>query len=272
MVTLLIPQARYPNPSPALVTDALWRFRCALLDLEPNDTVDSGLYAFKRGYHSTVNDNLKHWPNDYSIRLQKDLTGIKDKTRAFDWTFKSAQRGNYQPMAKYGGRMRYAVRDKDPRVYGFREALGQLDSDRNPEGIDFVSGKERVPDSSHIWHWHLAVLAYYVGDIIAMDAFYSMLVAEPLAKWVDRIGYTSSLPQPQNHDDWLNAMPTLQRGSRGRYVKKAQAWLNLWGHGLSEDGDFGPATERAVKAVQGATGCTTDGIVGPQTWYALAHR
>jgi len=39
--------------------------------------------------------------------------------------------------------------------------------------------------------------------------------------------------------------------------------------GAKPDGDFGPATERAVKAWQKANGRLADGIVGPKTWEAM---
>jgi putative chitinase len=53
----------------------------------------------------------------------------------------------------------------------------------------------------------------------------------------------------------------LKVGSRGEDVKKMQQKL-----GLTADGSFGPATERAVKAWQTANGLKADGIVGPATW------
>jgi peptidoglycan hydrolase-like protein with peptidoglycan-binding domain len=39
--------------------------------------------------------------------------------------------------------------------------------------------------------------------------------------------------------------------------------------GVSADGDFGPGTERAVKAWQAKNGLTADGIVGPKTLAAM---
>jgi len=38
------------------------------------------------------------------------------------------------------------------------------------------------------------------------------------------------------------------------------------------DGDFGPATRRAVEAFQQSEGITADGVVGRETWNALLRR
>ena len=40
---------------------------------------------------------------------------------------------------------------------------------------------------------------------------------------------------------------------------------------LDVDGIFGPNTESAVKGFQADNSLQQDGIVGPQTWRALAH-
>jgi len=53
----------------------------------------------------------------------------------------------------------------------------------------------------------------------------------------------------------------LKIGSKGEDVKKLQAKL-----GLTADGDFGPGTDKSVKAWQTVNGLTADGIVGPATW------
>jgi putative chitinase len=56
------------------------------------------------------------------------------------------------------------------------------------------------------------------------------------------------------------ASATLRVGSKVEDVKRVQKAL-----GIAADGDFGPGTERAVKAWQAANGLTADGIVGPKT-------
>lgn len=65
-------------------------------------------------------------------------------------------------------------------------------------------------------------------------------------------------------------MPTLRRGSQGDEVADLQTILNArYGADLEVDGNFGKATEAAVKAFQKSHGLTADGVVGPKTWKAL---
>ena len=56
----------------------------------------------------------------------------------------------------------------------------------------------------------------------------------------------------------------LKKGSKGQEVKELQMFLNI-----SADGDFGPATEAAVKKWQTENDLVADGIVGPKTWDAM---
>lgn len=64
---------------------------------------------------------------------------------------------------------------------------------------------------------------------------------------------------------------TLRRGDRGEAVAVLQAALGRAGHPVAIDGDFGPRTERAVRAFQTARGLVVDGIVGPRTRAALTE-
>lgn len=63
------------------------------------------------------------------------------------------------------------------------------------------------------------------------------------------------------------ARPLLKKGSKGDSVRILQNFLKI-----ESDGDFGPATEAAVKVFQKAKGLVADGIVGSYTWDALFEK
>ncbi len=62
---------------------------------------------------------------------------------------------------------------------------------------------------------------------------------------------------------------TLERNRRGKKVKIVQEWLSLHGFGLEIDGDFGPATERAVRQFQELNDQPSTGRVDDETFFHL---
>jgi murein L,D-transpeptidase YcbB/YkuD len=61
----------------------------------------------------------------------------------------------------------------------------------------------------------------------------------------------------------------LARHSTGPNVAHVQDRLNAWGWSVDADGEFGPATDRAVRQFQAGHGLTADGYVGQDTLDAL---
>lgn len=59
----------------------------------------------------------------------------------------------------------------------------------------------------------------------------------------------------------LHELLLLKRGTRGATVKKLQQGLGI----ADADGNFGPATETAVRAFQASKGLDEDGEAGPKT-------
>lgn len=57
----------------------------------------------------------------------------------------------------------------------------------------------------------------------------------------------------------------LKRGSKGQEVRALQEQLLGLGFELDVDGDFGPATDTAVRKLQTLFNYTVDGIAGPGT-------
>ena len=61
----------------------------------------------------------------------------------------------------------------------------------------------------------------------------------------------------------------LQRGSKDGQVKLVQEWLSLHGENVGIDGDFGPATQSAVKDFQNKAALAATGIVDMHTFERL---
>lgn len=81
-------------------------------------------------------------------------------------------------------------------------------------------------------------------------------------------------PEKQPEKGQTVSYKTLRRGNYGELVKQLQTKLNALGYDLGVcgiDGDFGQATEKAVKAFQKDHGLTADGVVGQKTWAALEN-
>lgn len=67
----------------------------------------------------------------------------------------------------------------------------------------------------------------------------------------------------------MDDAPLLRVGAQGEAVRELQHRLRATGIDPGEDGDFGAATELAVRAFQERRRLRVDGICGPETWGAL---
>lgn len=79
-------------------------------------------------------------------------------------------------------------------------------------------------------------------------------------------------PEKQPEKGQTVSYKTIRRGNYGELVKQLQTKLNALGYDLGIcgiDGDFGQATEKAVKQFQKDHGLKVDGVVGQNTWAAL---
>ena len=87
--------------------------------------------------------------------------------------------------------------------------------------------------------------------------------------------YASKVTKPKQADTAVEKtvsvnLPVLKNGSSNAYVRTLQMLLNCNGYSSGiVDGDFGPNTEKAVKAFQKAKSLTQDGIAGKDTWTAI---
>lgn len=270
-----------PNPRATNTTDAVWWFRCQLLALEP-DTEDGGTYANKPGFHNKgkqVKDNGLYNPNtDYSIRQAINREGSlwRDYSSAFDWTFKSAQRGDYSIIAKYTQRLFAAALDQtDPRLDALYEFYGQADSDRVVEGYNEWEERDVTSDSSHLWHLHFSFLRKFCGDFWQMWAIYTVLAGWTKARWLESIGQAPPVTNPPPPHQIPGGLPVYALGRRvlrdlnpdmtGTDVLYVQKFIGPERCGPA-DGGYGPLTTAGVRWYQRMRGIIADGIVGGQTW------
>ena len=83
----------------------------------------------------------------------------------------------------------------------------------------------------------------------------------------DRGLYDDDTPWDLNGtiSDTPAAQPELKKGDKGEAVKRLQLALRAHGELVDADGDFGPATDRAVKSFQIVKHLRPDGIAGRAT-------
>lgn len=83
---------------------------------------------------------------------------------------------------------------------------------------------------------------------------------------------TPESPETPSEAPEIDSKPTLifmRNGTKSEGVKVLQVALNHKGYSLTVDGDFGPATEKAVKDFQKKNKLTVDGLVGVETYNAV---
>lgn len=267
-----------PNPNPATITDAAWWLWLRLKELEPRTQL-GGILAWKKGFHSTGQYNLEHYPDNYSIRDAVNRSGSwwRDKASALDWTFPDAQGGTYTTIAKYTARVLASGRDtNDPRLdLIMHEVYGNADSDSTVEGWDEYHETSVTSDSSHLWHLHFSFFRSKCGDFWGMWALLTVLMGWSVAQWRATLPVAETpAPAPTPTQDWtvklIMTLPTIRDGAKGEHVQTVQALCAARGSSCSMDGDFGPKTKAAVKAVQSRYGAeSVDGAVGPETWTIL---
>ena len=81
-----------------------------------------------------------------------------------------------------------------------------------------------------------------------------------------------SAPTTKKKEEINMNMKTLKKGDKGPQVAALQALLIGYGYDCGRtgaDGDFGGATDSALRKYQSRNGLTVDGVAGPKTWAKL---
>lgn len=111
----------------------------------------------------------------------------------------------------------------------------------------------------------------HMGDLA--EKVTALLSGKPASTKTPQKETEKNKTEKKDEGDYVDVkVKELYKGDEGNVVATLQG--ALIGHGYScgsygADGDFGPATEKAVRAYQKAHGLDVDGIVGTKTWGAL---
>lgn len=145
-------------------------------------------------------------------------------------------------------RIKYLIRNKK-----IMSGVGQS----NPAWVD----RPYTGANPHTKHIHISVRS--------TKALY-----DDRAQWgIGPVGPKRPLPDPTPEVPLVEP-PLLKKGSLGEWVKTLQGLLNTMGAApaLKVDGQFGSATEKAVKDFQAAKKLVVDGKVGSYTWAELQRK
>ena len=187
---------------------------------------------------------------------------VADCSGLFTWAFK-----------QLGGTMYHG---SNTMYKSYCTAKGKLTKGKRSDGMTILPGTA-VFTGTEGDHGHVGL---YVGDgkvIEAKGTQYGVVESNVTdKKWtywgeLKGVDYGQETPDTSGTDT-TNIHPVLRRGDKGQYVTELQKTLISKGFSCGScgaDGDFGSATEKAVKAFQKAAGLTADGIVGAKTWEAL---
>lgn len=161
----------------------------------------------------------------------------------------------------------------------------------NPKGSGMIPVKYRVPGAAIFWGdtassiHHVAYLYKPVvsdkpeGDwyiIEARGVMYGVVMTKLYERKPNFWGWMTKYFDYDNSESSPEPSPTfhplLRNGSENDAVKTLQTYLIELGYDCGRwgaDGDFGDATELAVKKFQKDNGLEVDGVVGENTWTAL---
>lgn len=143
-------------------------------------------------------------------------------------------------------------------------------------GVDLYHNPNLISDSRYtlygaIWFWDKNKLNALAdkNDIRAI----TRRVNGGYNGYDDRVAYFNKVWKIVNRNAG-STIPAWEAGKLNPETKKLQEALNELGANpkLLEDGKFGPATERAVRAFQSTNGLRVDGIPGSSTWATIELR
>lgn len=188
--------------------------------------VSGGIYADKKGFHNTVNNNLTKYAPEYSTALPILLQGPRNCARAFDWTFPEAQTKLYFRINMYCQRLMDASLAHDPRLRGLYEWFGTKDGANI--GYNVYKDRPSSSDDTHDWHIHFSFITAYLLDWAGVQGVHSVLKGETLAAYLARGGKIIG---------GLNTManfPDCKYGTASSPTDNMPTWIEFMLYGIDQ--------------------------------------
>lgn len=214
---------------------------------------------------------------------QRDLEKTTDDDRAQGRMYGSKWIGHY--VADCSGLFTWAFRELGSTMYHGSDTMyrkwctdhGQLSKGKRTDGKNLLPG-------SAVFCWNgtkYSHVGLYIGkgEVIEAAGTQQGVIKSSVTntKWkywgeLKDTDFSDVPDDPQPEPTPGQDRPTLRRGSKGEYVILLQTMLVNLGYDIGAtgvDGDFGRATEKAVRQYQTDWGLVSDGICGPKTWSQL---
>jgi peptidoglycan hydrolase-like protein with peptidoglycan-binding domain len=165
------------------------------------------------------------------------------------------------------------------RVRFFQESWGlTIDGVAGPETWSFLStflpGPRPWPlvkqGATQSTNWRVRAAQHLLrarGSGIVADGVFGPLSGAAVTAFQQTLRATE-ISTTLGQLDWPHLIITVRQGDNGEAVRAVQTMFP----DLAVDGDFGPATDAAVRGFQNVFLPPADGIVGPITWHALVLR
>lgn len=190
---------------------------------------------------------------------------VADCSGLFSWAFK-----------ELGG---YMYHGSDTMYKKYCTDKGELKKGKRTDGKML-----KVGTAVFVWNGEkYSHVGLYVGNDTVIEAMGTVngvtTTKVTNSKWthwgeLKGVDFSENIPDDTSSDSQSvkTIYATIRKGSKGSLVKELQTDLKALGYDIGKygvDGDFGSATESAVKAFQKAHGLKQDGIVGEKTWGAI---
>lgn len=215
---------------------------------------------------------IKAYSDDPDRKLSCELGAkwighwVTDCSGLFAWSFE-----------QLGGKIAHGSNS----IYvSYCKSKGKLNQGKRADGKTLLPGTAVfVYNGSRYSH-----IGLYIGDgwVIEAKGTKAGVIKTPVSdkKWTNwgelkDVSYDAAPAEDPGKEEPVEDKPTLRRGSKGKWVTTVQTMLKNKGYDLGPcgvDGDFGKATEKAVKEFQADHGLDPDGVVGPKTYDALEEQ